>query len=258
MSEVKYVGLEAAEALIQETQNRLNDKSPINHSHGLSSTSASGFLRQLNGSTSNFLRGDGVWATPPDTNTTYSTGTSSISGITKLYTGTGTNADGTMTQKAITSALSGKASSTHGHSASDITSGTLPVNRGGTGLTSTPSMLVNLGSTSSDTIFKTSIRPGVTGTLSISNGGTGATSASAARSALGITPANIGAATSGHIHNAFTGASGSGSGSAGFVPAPASPNMFLCSSGMWVEIATDEDIDEIFDIIDGEFPEIVW
>ena len=40
MSEVKYVGLEAAEALIQETQNRLNDKSPINHSHNLSSTSA--------------------------------------------------------------------------------------------------------------------------------------------------------------------------------------------------------------------------
>ena len=39
--------------------------------------------------------------TPPTTNTTYSTGTASTSGITKLYTGIGDNTDGTMTQKAI-------------------------------------------------------------------------------------------------------------------------------------------------------------
>ena len=39
--------------------------------------------------------------TPPTTNTTYSTGTASTSGITKLYTGLGDNADGSMTQKAI-------------------------------------------------------------------------------------------------------------------------------------------------------------
>ena len=45
-----------------------------------------------------------------DNNTTYSTGTASSSGLTKLYTGTGTNTDGTMTQSAINSALSGKAS----------------------------------------------------------------------------------------------------------------------------------------------------
>ena len=38
--------------------------------------------------------------------------------------------------------------------------------------------------------------------LSIVNGGTGATSASAARTALGITPANIGAAASSHNHSA--------------------------------------------------------
>ena len=37
-----------------------------------------------------------------DNNTTYSTGTDSTSGITKLYTSTGTATDGTMTQKAIT------------------------------------------------------------------------------------------------------------------------------------------------------------
>lgn len=41
----------------------------------------------------------------------------------------------------------------------------------------------------------------VTGTLSIANGGTGSTTAEAARIALGITPANIGAAASSHTHS---------------------------------------------------------
>ena len=44
-----------------------------------------------------------------DTNTTYSTGTASVAGLTKLYTTTGTNTNGTMTQNAITNALAGKA-----------------------------------------------------------------------------------------------------------------------------------------------------
>lgn len=48
--------------------------------------------------------------TPPTTDTTYTVGTSSYSGTTKLYTGTGSNTDGTMTQSAITSALDGKLS----------------------------------------------------------------------------------------------------------------------------------------------------
>lgn len=49
------------------------------------------------------------------TDTTYSTGTASTSGLTKLYTGTGTATDGTMTQAAIKSALDGKAASSHGN-----------------------------------------------------------------------------------------------------------------------------------------------
>ena len=50
-----------------------------------------------------------------DTNTTYSTGTASASGLTKLYTGTGSATDGTMTQKAITDALNGKSGTGHTH-----------------------------------------------------------------------------------------------------------------------------------------------
>ena len=45
---------------------------------------------------------------PADNNTTYSTGTSSTAGLTKLYTSTGTATDGTMTQNAINTALNGK------------------------------------------------------------------------------------------------------------------------------------------------------
>lgn len=83
----------------------------------------------------------------------------------------------------------GAAAATHNHGAGEITSGTLAVARGGTGVTSNPSMLTNLGSTSAASVFAASPRPGVTGTLPIANGGTGATSASAARTALEAAPA---------------------------------------------------------------------
>lgn len=90
---------------------------------------------------------------------------------------------------------SGYAASSHNHSAANITSGTLAVARGGTGLAASPSMLTNLGSTSAASVFTASPRPGITGTLPIAHGGTGATTASAARSALG-------AAASSHNHAA--------------------------------------------------------
>ena len=64
--------------------------------------------------------------------------------------------------------------------------GTLTVANGGTGLTSAPSMLVNLGSTTAASIFASAPRPGVTGTLKVGNGGTGATTAADARTNLGI------------------------------------------------------------------------
>ena len=61
-----------------------------NHSHNLASTSASGYLRQLTGSTSQFMRADGTWATPP--NTTYSKATTSALGLIMIgYTENGKN-----------------------------------------------------------------------------------------------------------------------------------------------------------------------
>ena len=71
--------------------------------------------------------------------------------------------------------LNGKAASSHNHNASNITSGTLPVTRGGTGVTTNPSMLINLGSTTAANVFASSPRPGVTGTLPVARGGTGIT-----------------------------------------------------------------------------------
>ena len=79
----------------------------------------------------------------------------------------------------------GAAPASHDHSAANITSGTLVVARGGTGLTASPSMLTNLGSTTAASVFAASPRPGVTGTLPVANGGTGATDAAGARTNLG-------------------------------------------------------------------------
>lgn len=54
------------------TPDATSDKLTIaatNTTYGLASTSANGLMRQLNGNTAQYMRGDGTWATPP--NTTY-------------------------------------------------------------------------------------------------------------------------------------------------------------------------------------------
>lgn len=95
--------------------------------------------------------------------------------------GTGaTSASAARTALGITPANIGAAASSHNHSASNITSGTLNVARGGTGLTSNPSLLVDLSTTSAASVFAASPRPGITGTLPVSHGGTGATGISTA------------------------------------------------------------------------------
>ena len=111
-------------------------------------------------------------------------------------------------------AQSAFAAISHTHAAGDVTSGTLsvarggtgvttaasernrlglgnttdalPVANGGTGLTSSPSMLTDLASTSAANVMAASPRPGVTGTLPVDHGGTGATSASGARTNLSV------------------------------------------------------------------------
>ena len=81
------------------------------------------------------------------------------------------------------------AAASHNHAASNITSGTLEIARGGTGVTANPSMLTNLASTSAANVFAASPRPGVTGTLPIANGGTGVTANPSMLTNLGSTTA---------------------------------------------------------------------
>ena len=76
------------------------------------------------------------------------------------------------------------AAMTHLHSASDITSGTLGVARGGTGKSDVPSMLADLASENAVSPYDATPRPGVTGLLPVAHGGTGASTAAAARANL--------------------------------------------------------------------------
>ena len=62
----------------------------------------------VSGTTITYTKGDNDTGTIATQDTTYSTGTASVSGLTKLYTSEGTNTDGTMTQDAIKTALAGK------------------------------------------------------------------------------------------------------------------------------------------------------
>ena len=119
-----------------------------------------------------------------DTNTTYNTGTSSTPGLTKLYTGTGSNTDGTMTQDAITDALTGKAPSSHTHNYAGSSSA------GGAANSVKTSLVIKLngGTTEGTNMFTFN----------------GATAKS-----VNITPSAIGAAASSHTHN-YAGSSSAG------------------------------------------------
>lgn len=125
---------------------------PTSHNHSASEIT-SGTLAVARGGTGN---------TSVDTTPT--------SGSTKMVTSGG-----------VYTALAGKAASSHNHAASEITSGTLAVARGGTGVTANPSMLTNLATTTAASVFAASPRPGVTGTLPVANGGTGKASWTANR-----------------------------------------------------------------------------
>lgn len=91
------------------------------------------------GAANRYLRSDGTWTVPPDNNTTYTTGTTTYSGTTKLYTGIGTATDGTMTQSAINTALAGKVSSFTATASVDAAVGTPSVTVTKSGTTTAPS-----------------------------------------------------------------------------------------------------------------------
>ena len=65
---------------------------------------------EVDGQTVTYTKGDGTTHSfqTQDTNTTYSLGTDTVTGLTKLYATTGSAEDGTMTQKAIKTELDKK------------------------------------------------------------------------------------------------------------------------------------------------------
>ena len=127
------------------------------------STSQAGYVAQAPNDTGKFLRGDATWAAVTKANV----GLGNVEN-TALSTWTGSNKITTL---------------------GTITTGTwngttIAIANGGTGLTSSPSMLTNLASTTAANILQASPRPGVTGTLGVGNGGTGQTSAKNAANAF--------------------------------------------------------------------------
>ena len=92
-----------------------------------------------------FLKADGTWAVP--VNTTYGAANPQEAGLVRLYTGTGNNTNGTMTQEAITAQLSYKAANSHKHDAGDIEGGKLSSDL-------LPETGVNAGSYNSVTVDK--------------------------------------------------------------------------------------------------------
>jgi hypothetical protein len=89
----------------------------------------------------------------------------------------------------LQASVANKAATVHNHDASAINTGTLALERGGTGANTVAGVrsILGLGNTN--------------GAVPVANGGTGSTTASGARTALGITPENIGASPNTHNHN---------------------------------------------------------
>ena len=222
------------------TQKAINDalsgKAASSHTHGVASTTANGFLKQLDGSTSHFMRGDGTWATPP--NTTYSAfkaATSSAAGGTGLVPAPAAGAQskflrGDATWQAISlstlgvtatatelnymdgvksnvqTQLNGKAASSHTHNYAGSSSA------GGAANSVKTSLIVRLNGGNTE------------GTNKFTFNG------SAAKT-INITPGSIGAATSSHTHKyAGSSSAGGAANSANRVPVPVGTVLFAVSS----------------------------
>ena len=209
-------------------QTQLNSKAASSHSHPAASTSTAGFMPKLNGSTSNYLRGDGTWATPPNTNT-----------------------DTKVTQTAVAVADYTNWRSIPWGSSNSDTEGFSPTTV--TGVTYTTPNLSFQPSTGTlkATVFKGNLSGNATSADSASSATTATQLSSSAGSAtqpiyfsggkpvacsytLGKSvPSN--AVFTDTTYNKFTGASGSAAGTVGLVPAPAAgaANRYLRSDGTW-------------------------
>lgn len=182
------------------------------------------------GQTTLYLKSDGTWGTP--TNTTYSTATVTTAGIGKLYTATGTATDGSMTQKAITDALAGKAASSHTHTKAQITDfpTSMPASdvyawaKAASKPTYTPTEVGVIGT--APTSGQVAVFDGTTGKIK----STGFTIAASVPSGAKFTDTTYGV---------FKGATSSAAGGAGLVPAPAKGNngLFLRGDGTWASPA---------------------
>ncbi len=166
-----------------------------------------------------FLKADGTWAVPVDTNTTYAPATTEVAGIVRASTEIMVDGEGIMTVgslaqskvEGLTDALSGKANATHSHTASDIsdlaeaTVKAATQDTSGNALTSYVKSLSVSGS-------KLTVTKGdeTSDELDLPSGGTG-------------------------VSDPFTGTDGSNPGKVGLVPAPAAAdaNKFLASDGTW-------------------------
>lgn len=127
--------------LTSNAQAQLNNKSPITHTHtGIKYVAnlTSDAQAQLNGKS--------------PTNHTHP-GLSYISDLNENVKSALTSIRGNVTsvEQDVSALETGKADTDHVHSASDITSGTLPISRGGTGASSVASALANLGLTGTAT-----------------------------------------------------------------------------------------------------------
>ena len=150
---------------------------------------ASTYIKGLSasGTTITMTKGNGETATITTQDTTYSLGTATSLGLTKLYTGTGQNIDGTMTQSALNTALNSKSDTNHNHDSTYLK--TTANAASATKLVTSRTIQTDLASSASASFDGTNnITPGVIGILPMTNGGLGTTSAEEARKNLIIAP----------------------------------------------------------------------
>lgn len=152
-----------------------------NTTYGVVSTTADGLAPKRDGSTTKYLRADGTWAVPPDTNTTY---TSLKNPYALTIQGNGTTlTNGTYDGSAaktvnITPASIGAAASSHGtHVSYGTSASALGTSSAGSATTVSRS----------DHVHALPALTSCSGTLTVAKGGTGATTAAGALTNLGLT-----------------------------------------------------------------------